>query len=129
MYNTWPTMEGEWVPESVTFALQKDGISSFFNNVASVQFIHRCMAYVVTVVIVYWWWKNKEDSMELRRRVINLLLSVLFIQVILGIYTLLAHVPVWMGVAHQAMAFVLFATGIYHYYIYQSTPTVKSEYI
>jgi hypothetical protein len=26
-----------------------------------------------------------------------------------------------MGVAHQAMAFVLFAASIYHYYIYQST--------
>ena len=114
-------MEGEYIPESFTFALQKDGWISLFNNPASVQFIHRCMAYMVTLVILFWWWKQQKEPSEDRKRVVNLLLFVLILQVLLGIYALLAHVPVWLGVAHQAMAFVLFASAIYNYYIYQHT--------
>jgi heme a synthase len=125
IYNTWPDMEGEYIPESFTFAFQKDGWVSLFNNPASVQFIHRCMAYLVTLVILYWWWKQQKEQSDIRKRVVNLLLYVLLLQVILGIYTLLAQVPVWLGVAHQAMAFVLFAAAIYHYYIYQHTNVVN----
>jgi cytochrome c oxidase assembly protein subunit 15 len=129
VYNTWPRMEDEWVPESFTYALQKDGWSSLFNNLASVQFIHRCMAYVVTAAILFWWWKNRNEKNDVRKRGVNMLLYVVCIQVILGIYTLLAHVPVWMGVTHQAMAFVLFATAIFQYHIYKTVPLQKSEYI
>jgi heme a synthase len=129
VYNTWPQMEGEWVPESFTFALQKDGWISMLNNLVSVQFIHRCMAYLVTLVILFWWWRRREEKVDARKRGINLLMYAVFIQVSLGIYTLLAHVPVWMGVTHQAMAFVLFATAIFHYHIYRTVPVVKSENI
>jgi len=117
VYNTWPDMEGEYIPESFTFALQKDGWSSLFNNLASVQFIHRCMAYLVTAGIIYMWWKLKEDRDDVKKRAVNIYIFIVVIQVMLGIYTLLAHVPVWMGVLHQAMAFVLFATAIVNYYI------------
>ncbi|MEP7265205.1 MAG: COX15/CtaA family protein [Bacteroidota bacterium] len=120
VYNTWPDMEGEWVPSSIPFAFEKNGWTSLFDNLATVQFVHRCMAYVVTVVILFWWWKQRNSISDERKRIVNLLLSVLFVQVILGIYTLLAHVPVWMGVTHQAMAFVLFASAIWQYYIYQT---------
>lgn len=117
VYNTWPDMEGEYIPESFTFALQKDGWISLFNNLASIQFIHRCMAYLVTAGIIYMWWKLKEDRDDVKKRAVNIYLFIVVIQVMLGIYTLLAHVPVWMGVLHQAMAFVLFATAIVNYYI------------
>jgi heme a synthase len=125
VYNTWPKMEEEWMPESIPFALEKDGVSSLFDNLATIQFIHRCMAYIVTILIVWWWWKQRHEDTD-RRRVSNLLMYAVLIQVVLGIYTLLAHVPVWMGVTHQAMAFVLFAASIYHYYIYKSTPAKVS---
>jgi len=52
-----------------------------------------------------------------KKRAVNIYIFIVVIQVMLGIYTLLAHVPVWMGVLHQAMAFVLFATAIVNYYI------------
>lgn len=122
VYNTWPKMEDEWLPESITFALQKDGWISWFNNLASVQFLHRCMAYVVTLAIVLWWWMKRDETVDARKRGITLMMYAVFAQVALGIYTLLAHVPVWMGVAHQAMAFVLFAASIFHYHTYKTIP-------
>jgi heme a synthase len=45
------------------------------------------------------------------------LLAAVLMQYLVGIYTLLYHVPVFLGVLHQAFAMILFgiAIGFYHY--------------
>jgi cytochrome c oxidase assembly protein subunit 15 len=118
VYNTWPTMNGEWIPESLNYALIKDGWKSLINNHASVQFIHRILAYIVTIFIFIVGLKsfNDERSSEGVKRAALLLVGIVSLQVILGIGTLLMHVPVWMGVVHQSVAFFLFASVIYYRY-------------
>ena len=73
------------------------------------------LAYLVAILVTGWWLlqKRKYTDQLAQLRTSNLLMTAVVIQVALGIFTLLAHVPVWMGVLHQAMAFVLFASAIY----------------
>ncbi len=114
-YNTWPKMNDDWVPEAVGYSFQKDGISSLINNLASLQFIHRGLAYLVTVFTLILAFKicklpNLHPS---QKSATYFLLIGVFSQVILGIFTLLYNVPIVLGVLHQAFAFFLFASLIY----------------
>ena len=118
VYTTWPMMEGEWIPESMTYMLQKDGISSLINNLASVQFIHRSLAYLITIIVVALIlkvWKDKQLEAG-QKKGAYVLGGLVVLQIILGIYTLLNSVPVALGVIHQATAFFVFATTIYFIY-------------
>ena len=115
VYNTWPKMYDRWVPEAIGYSFQKDGISSLINNLASVQFIHRGLAYLVAVITVILAYKicklpNLHPSQKLATYI---LLIGVFSQLILGIFTLLLNVPIVLGVLHQAFAFFLFAALIY----------------
>jgi cytochrome c oxidase assembly protein subunit 15 len=113
-YNTWPMMGDEWVPESIFFAFQKDGISSLINNLASIQFIHRGLAYILAAYVIWFVMgvlKSNPDPAQ--KRGVQLLILGIILQVVLGILTLVMQVPVWMGVTHQAVAFLLFAITIY----------------
>ncbi len=118
VYTTWPMMEGEWVPESMTYMLQKEGLKSLINNMASVQFIHRMIAYLIAIaitVLIVKVWKDKQLSSKQKQNA-YLLGGLVVVQIILGIYTLLNSVPVALGVIHQAVAFFVFAATIYFIY-------------
>ena len=108
---------------SVSFALQKDGVSSLINNLASVQFIHRWFAFIVLsfMAYIYYLMKRKPVS-QYQQGALNHCIYAVIIQILLGIFTLLASVPVWMGVAHQVGAFLLFASVIY--LLFHFTPRV-----
>jgi cytochrome c oxidase assembly protein subunit 15 len=111
-------MEGEWVPESITYMLKKDGIGSLINNLASVQFIHRSLAYLITVIVIMLIvkvWKDKQLEAG-QKKSAYLLGGLIVVQIVLGVYTLLNSVPVALGVIHQATAFFVFATTIYFIY-------------
>jgi len=113
-YNTWPMMDGQWMHESISFAFQNEGFKSLIDNLASVQFIHRNLAYLITAIAILLWYKaDKEVLFSMKQKnASKTLLLIVFCQVLLGIFTLLSSVPVWMGVAHQALAFFLFAATI-----------------
>ena len=62
------------------------------------------------------WLKRKSESWKLNTQQIfsvNLSMIIVLMQVLLGIFTLLFSVPVWLGVLHQAGAFVFFAAMIF----------------
>ena len=42
---------------------------------------------------------------------------VVLLQFLLGVFTLIYNVPVSLGVIHQAMAFILFATAIFYMHL------------
>ncbi len=123
IYNTWPKMGDEWVAESVTFAFEKDGIQSLFNNLATVQFVHRSIAIVLFLMVAYLWVKSSANAWLLskaQRSSINTALGVVAFQFLLGVFTLLFNVPIWLGVLHQAGAFVLLGAVVYQIHCLQS---------
>jgi cytochrome c oxidase assembly protein subunit 15 len=111
-FNTFPWMNGRFFPEGM-YAMQPLW-SNLFENIATVQFNHRLLAYLLCLVIPVFWWRAARVALPARARLgIHLLLSWLAVQVLLGITTLLYVVPVPLAAAHQAGALVLFSLALY----------------
>lgn len=121
IYNTFPKMGDEWIASSVSFGIEKDGLSALFNDISVVQFIHRCLAWVIAFWITGHWVMAIRKSMLLhkaQKQSINFLAFMVTVQFLLGVFTLLYSVPVSLGVIHQAGAFFLFAGTIFHFRIH-----------
>ncbi|WP_410543099.1 COX15/CtaA family protein [Wolbachia endosymbiont of Tetranychus urticae] len=105
IYNTFPLMDGQIVPEDLFF-LQPTWLNIFENRV-TVQFIHRALALLILVLTAILTIKNASV-----KPAYIMLLSVI-IQVILGVVTLLLHIPMAIAIAHQMFSFILFGSGLY----------------
>jgi cytochrome c oxidase assembly protein subunit 15 len=108
IHNHWPMMsEGKFIHETV-YIEQNPLFKNFIEGKSGVQFIHRILAYFVVFVIFIIW--NKSRKLKLSKNQtsgIRLLLIMVGIQFILGVFTLILQVPVWLGIAHQIGAFLL----------------------
>jgi cytochrome c oxidase assembly protein subunit 15 len=106
-YNTFPLMEGRWIPSGI-WALQP-GYRNLFENIATVQFDHR-VAAITTFVGILALWLAGRGRMPSRgaRYALHGLAIMGMVQLGLGISTLLLHVPVPLAAAHQGGALVLF---------------------
>lgn len=111
-YPSFPDMNGQMIPETL-FAM-KPWIKNFGENVATIQFMHRGIAYLLVILVLAYWWKIKGiSSNALFKYACKLLPIVLLIQVGLGIWTVIASkqgVPVSLGILHQAVGLLLFCT-------------------
>ena len=107
---TWPDINGSMIPADIA------ELSPFAKNLVAnpltIHFIHRGLAYLLTLLIGIWWFKSKSivhKNLFGRLRLTVMLLVLL--QVLLGILTVLnATYPnrlVILGVSHQFVAMVL----------------------
>jgi cytochrome c oxidase assembly protein subunit 15 len=111
-YNTFPRMEGEFVPAEA-FALQP-WYRNFFEDVATIQLTHRALATITVVLSLVWAVALLPAARSTGVRagagaVIVCALS----QYALGVATLLSIVPLALGVAHQAMAMLLWTAVLW----------------
>eukprot|EP00884_Botryococcus_braunii_P004339 jgi/Botrbrau1/13906/Bobra.0017s0013.1 len=109
-YNTFPTMNGEWVPAEYWAV---PGWRNAFENTAAVQFNHRVLALSTLTGVCAAWASHR--AIPLPRPCRLLLDGLLFVtaaQVTLGVTTLLTYVPVSLGSAHQAGALTLFSLAL-----------------
>jgi len=113
-FNTFPKMYGRWLPEGL-WAMQP-GWSNLFENIVTVQFIHRCLALLLALLILGFWVFVRRKGADQIRRACDLLLLLVLIQISLGIATLINIVPVPLAVAHQAGALVVFAMALFIYH-------------
>ncbi|MBC7865562.1 MAG: COX15/CtaA family protein [Bacteroidia bacterium] len=127
-FPTWPKMGNDWFPTEAI--VQTDSwITNFFDLPDGVQFVHRTFAYlVVACVIVLWIRSSKMQISKSVYRGISFLIYGTTIQFILGIFTLIYHVPVVFGVLHQTMAFFLFASCVYLlYHVTRKIPVTEEQ--
>ncbi|WP_329806596.1 COX15/CtaA family protein [Flavobacterium facile] len=114
IHNHWPLMsDGQLLHESVI--LEKDSwLLRLTEGKSGVQFVHRTMAYVVVGLILFLYFKSKKFTLSNQQQNgLNLLVVIVFLQFLLGVFTLLFSVPLWLGLTHQIMAFILLATMTY----------------
>jgi len=114
IHNHWPLMsDGQFLHESVM--LEKNTwLLRLTEGKSGVQFIHRTMAYVVVGLILYLHFKSKKYTLSNQQKNgLNILVLIVFLQFALGVLTLLYSVPLWLGLTHQIMAFILLATMTY----------------
>lgn len=136
-YNTFPTMDGEWIPSEI---LDMQPLwRNFFENTATVQFDHRVLAMTTLSSIAALYGaaltgtgvtssseatqaqqqtKGKLVNMlpKTSRKLLHLSAGMGITQVALGISTLLLYVPVELAAIHQAGSLVLmsFITALVH---------------
>lgn len=110
-YNTFPLMHGHVVPPDM-FAIDP-WYANFIGNLATVQFDHRVIAWLLAVLIPLLWWRVRRAIVSpSAKRASSLLLAALVLQFTLGVATLLMGVPVLLAAAHQAGAMVLFGAAL-----------------
>ena len=111
-YNTFPLMNGHFIPPEI-FMLEP-WYRNFFDNMATVQFDHRMIAWALAILIPVFWYRSRSLPLSGSARfACSLLLIMLAIQIGLGISTLLLVVPLPLAAAHQAGAVLLFTAALW----------------
>jgi cytochrome c oxidase assembly protein subunit 15 len=111
IYNTFPLMNGQWVPPDI-MELQPWYLNLFV-NMSTVQFDHRLIAWLLAVLVPLFWWRLTHVSQSRSARLAcHALFAALILQLSLGIATLLNAVPVALGASHQAGALLLFTAAL-----------------
>lgn len=110
IHNHWPMMsEGKLIHETV-YIEQQPMIKNFFEGKSGVQFVHRYLAYIVVGFIALIWVRTRKTKRTLlQEKGLRSLVILVFLQFVLGVFTLLYAVPLWLGIAHQIGAFFLLA--------------------
>lgn len=113
IYNSWPSMDGQFLPADYWIA--ERGFMSFFESHAAAQFNHRMAAYAVlaaaliqagAIVFGRVTWAAKSSGL--------LLFAAVIAQVAVGILTLVLHVPLVLGLLHQAGAVIVLGFAVWH---------------
>jgi len=106
IYNTWPAMDGGVLPASVREGFPT--FAAFFEDRGAVQFLHRTGAYVMLALITLAWSLGRKGVYGRARVFMHAMLALGWIQVALGIVTLLSVTALPLGAAHQFTAVLLF---------------------
>lgn len=131
-YPTWPDMRGEVVP-NLLFNSANWNVENFVQYdatpfmVALIQALHRGTAYLLTIMVLWFFFKGiKIATPKPFRTGLYLLITMLGIQVVLGILTLVNSVgviPVGLGVMHQGGALLLLAIALFLNYQFSGKPS------
>jgi len=113
VYNTWPLMDGRWVPEGA-FALSP-WPRSIVDDAGTVQFDHRMLAYGIVAFALAQSLvaARAAPGTALARRTLALA-GLALVQAALGVANLLLLVPIGLALAHQALAMALFGMAMAH---------------
>jgi cytochrome c oxidase assembly protein subunit 15 len=105
-------MNGQLVPTE--YLTLEPWWSNLFNNMTTVQFNHRAIAWLLFILVPWFWLASRKAGLSARARLAcNALPIALALQISLGISTLLLVVPVPLAAAHQGGAMLLFATALW----------------
>lgn len=113
-YNTWPKMDGAFVPQGLD-AMTPLWLNAF-ENPKAVQFIHRIGAYILLLVAAFHMINSilgNGGATHTRRAVVLFLL--ICVQAVFGIITLVMQVPMNWGLIHQGMALVVLGFAVAHW--------------
>lgn len=114
-FNTWPLMNGAFIPNGLGEA--SPWYLNFFENPLTVQFDHRMLGYAVVIATIVQavWLARNPSGQPLFGSAATLAVFVL-LQATLGVWTLLLAVPLTLGLAHQAGAVMVFVAALYHFW-------------
>jgi heme a synthase len=127
-YNTWPLIDGAFVPPGLGEA--SPWYLNLFENPLTVQFEHRMLGYAVVLAALgqLAWLALKGAAQPLIGSAFTLALFAL-LQAALGVWTLLLSVPIALGLAHQAGAIAVFAAALYHFWLARHASATPETYV
>ena len=117
LYQTWPLMNSSFVPEGLNLTHLKNLYN--FNDRSLVQFYHRNTAYFISLYFIFIGiliWRYKFVYLYKKYLIILFFFT---LQIILGIYTLISGLNIYLAFSHQFSSVLLFLSVLYlnfHYY-------------
>ena len=115
IYNTWPLMGSNYFPDDNKF-INLFNLNAF-SDPSLVQFMHRNLAYLILFFyffILFKIYKNKKKNFF---NIIILIGLILFIQIILGILTLIYGAQIFLSSMHQISSIFLVSSSVYFCYL------------
>jgi cytochrome c oxidase assembly protein subunit 15 len=115
IYQTWPKMGFKFFPDDIILNNSFDLFN--FNNHSLVQFYHRTLAYIIiiyTLFLAAYIFKNKISDLY---KPFKIMIFFIFIQITLGIYTLISGLNIYLASAHQISSILLVFSALNLYYI------------
>ena len=119
IYNTWPLMGDSYFPDDNK--LSNILSLSVFDDPSLVQFLHRNLAYIILIyylILAYKVYRNNLIKLFLQIKIIGLFL---FIQIVLGIFTLLYGAQIYLASMHQISSIFLISSSLYFLYLNSNT--------
>ncbi|MEM1235483.1 MAG: COX15/CtaA family protein [Pseudomonadota bacterium] len=110
-WNTWPDMNGQFIPDSALDLEPK--WRNFFENSGMVQFMHRMWGYVSFAFAVFVGVQAGKSSHKRTRKAIGRIGLLITLMIIIGIVTVVTGAPLWIAAIHQAVAIALWLATIY----------------
>ena len=102
IFNTYPLMNNSIFPYEILYNSSLGFLSSLINNLPTVQYVHRTIGLIILLWAIYMIlksYKNKQEYLD------ELKLSILIIiQFLLGVFTLLTSVNIYIALLHQINA-------------------------
>lgn len=125
---TWPDINGSFVPQGMSALAGRSYsfISTIVNNPITVHFIHRNLAYIISILIVVWTFKTRNTTSALWNWSRWMPLLLVIVQVTLGVTTVLFSTYKhpqgfgafeWNALLHQFVAMLLLMSLVIVYYI------------
>jgi cytochrome c oxidase assembly protein subunit 15 len=111
-YNTWPTIDGEYMPSLDRLLFITPLWRNLFENDLTVQFNHRMLAdaiWFLALVHGFDAWRQRRAA-----RGAIILAGAMTLQAALGIVTLLYEAPLALALAHQVAAMLVFSIAVMH---------------
>jgi cytochrome c oxidase assembly protein subunit 15 len=113
IYNTWPEIDGAFVPSAARLFFEVPWWRNLFENTLTVQFEHRMIAYALFALAVL----HALDTVLSRAGSAAVkgamwLVAAVTLQATLGILTLLNQVPIDIALAHQAVAIAVLTLAV-----------------
>ena len=115
VYNTWPLMGSSYFPDDSKFIEFLN--TNFFDNPSIVQFIHRNLAYLIVLVYIYLLIFVFNHLNKIFRKPILIIGISLFLQIILGVLTILSGVKIIYASLHQINSILMILSTLYFLYI------------
>jgi cytochrome c oxidase assembly protein subunit 15 len=114
-YNTWPLMDGHFIPPRADLFFQRPWAANFIDNIAMVQLQHRLAAYVALALALFHAFHIDREKVA-KRAVLRarLLAGLVATQAALGVVAVLLVAPLPVALAHQAFAMMVLAMATIH---------------
>ena len=114
IYNSWPLMGNTYFPNDSNF---KDLLKlSALSDPSLVQFIHRNLAYLITIFYVFIFCKVYKNKISSLYRSVNILGLLIILQIILGIFTVINGAQIYIAALHQLSSIFLVSSSLYFFY-------------
>uniref|UniRef100_A0A8C3LFI2 COX15 n=1 Tax=Chrysolophus pictus TaxID=9089 RepID=A0A8C3LFI2_CHRPC len=112
VYNSFPKMGERWIPDDLLAF--SPTLRNIFENPTTVQFDHRILGVAsVTAVTALYLFSRKISLPHRTRMAVTSLLAAAWVQVCLGISTLLFYVPTPLAATHQSGSLALLSAALW----------------